>query len=405
VTLRLRDGRSTPARFHRDGPSLEIDLGAVAVESIAKIDVTWPTRALRTATLIDTPGVGSMSEQTSARSWAFIAPEDEATPADAVLYLMKHLHATDLEFLRAFHDREVSQPNPVNSIGVLSRADEIGVGRLDAMTSARKVARRLAAEPKVRRVMQTVVPVAGLLAETAATLTEIEVKYLRQIAEHPAGEVDALLLTADRFLTRMPGLGLTELDRRDMLGRFGLFGIRLAVSLLRRRPATTATELARMMTGHSGLDDLLEILRTLFFERRDVLKARSALLAVDAVIRDNPVPGSATLATAVEEVIAGAHPFNEMRVLSSLRAGTVKGRPAALEELERVIGGGGSQLHQRLALSADAGPVAQREAVEETLLRWQKRGASALSDHSLSVAASVAVRSCEGMLEDLRSRS
>jgi len=40
------------------------------------------------------------------------------------------------------------------------------------MASARRIAARLATDPKVRRVVQTVVPMAGLLAETAVTLTE-----------------------------------------------------------------------------------------------------------------------------------------------------------------------------------------------------------------------------------------
>src|SRR5262249_62118649 len=121
---------------------------------------------LRRATLIDTPGIGSLSERVSRRAWELLAPDDEETPADAVLYLMRHLHAKDLEFLHAFHDTEVSRPNPVNAIGVLSRADEIGVGRVDAMSSARRVAARMATDANVRRVVQTVVPVAGLLAET-----------------------------------------------------------------------------------------------------------------------------------------------------------------------------------------------------------------------------------------------
>ena len=120
----------------------------------------------------------------SRRAWDLLtAADEEETPADAVLYLMRHLHAGDLEFLRAFHDVEVSRPNPVNAIGVLSRADEIGVGRIDSMASARRIATRLSRDPSVRRVVQTVVPVAGLLAETAVTLTETEVAQLRRLAE------------------------------------------------------------------------------------------------------------------------------------------------------------------------------------------------------------------------------
>lgn len=54
---------------------------------------------------------------------------------------MRHLHSSDIDFLEAFHDGTVSS-TPVNAIGLLSRADEIGVGRPDAMRSARTIAAR-----------------------------------------------------------------------------------------------------------------------------------------------------------------------------------------------------------------------------------------------------------------------
>ena len=401
VLLHLADGSSHSARFRHDTGSLDISLDGIPAESVRRISVDWPSRALRTASLIDTPGVGSLTAETSRRSWDLLAPDDEATPADAVIYLMKHLHATDVEFLRAFHDREVSRPNPVNSVGVLSRADEIGVGRLDAMTSARRIARRLSAEPKVRQVLQAVVPVAGPLAETAATLTEYEVHQVRRIADLPPADVDSLLLTADRLLAGAPGLEVDEVDRRALLARLGLFGVRLAVSLVRRSPLMTAPELARSLTAHSGMDDLVRLLQTLFFERTDVLKARSALLAVDALVRDHPVAGSDVAAAQVEEVIASAHPFNELRVLSSLRAGWVTGKADVLAELERVIGGEGGAPHIRLGLPEDADHEALARAADDRLATWQRRAANPLTNRQLAVAAGVAVRSCEGIIADL----
>ena len=66
-----------------------------------------------------------------------------------------------------------------------------------------------------------------------------------------------------------------------------------------------------------------------------MLKSRSALLALDALTRAAPRPGSDALAAEVEEIIASAHPFNELRVLSSLRAGWVTGKPDVVADLER----------------------------------------------------------------------
>jgi hypothetical protein len=401
VMLRPRHGEARQVRFTRDDGAIEIDLRGVLPENIAELVVTWPSQALRTATLIDTPGIGSLSEQVSRRTWELLAPDDEETPADAVLYLMRHLHANDLEFLRAFHDTEVARPNPVNAIGVLSRADEIGVGRLDSMASARRIAARLATDGNVRRVVQTVVPVAGLLAETAVTLTEGEVQHLRRLAELPARDAEDLLLSADRFLAGRPELGLTSLEREALLARFGLFGVRLGSTLLRQGVATTASELARDLAERSGLRDLQDVLGSLFYERRDVLKSRSALLAVEALTRSEPRPGGEAIAAEVEEIVASAHPFNELRVLSSLRAGWVQGKPAVVEDLERLIGGEGGATHVRLALAADAPPADLASAASAALERWQRRAENPLTSHELAVAARVAVRSCEGMLSEL----
>ncbi|MFY1671352.1 dynamin family protein [Plantactinospora sp. WMMB334] len=404
VLARPQQGPPRQLRFSRENGAIEFDLADLSVDDVAQLEVTWPSQALRTVTLIDTPGIGSLSEQVSQRSWHLLVPDDEETPADAVVYLMRHLHSNDIDFLRAFHDMEVSRPNPVNAIGVLSRADEIAVGRLDAMASARRIAGRLSVNPSVRRLVQTVVPVAGLLAETAGSLTEVEFAQLRRISDLPAAQSDQLLLSADRFVQSMPELGLTSIEREALLGRFGLFGLRLCTVMLRHGTCTKATELARELTERSGLAQLREVLGSLFFERRDVLKSRSALLALADITRVDPRPGSEHVAALVEEVTASAHPFNELRVLASLRAGWVTGRPAVIDELEHLIGGAGAAPHQRLRLPPDASERELDEATDAALARWQRRAENPLTSAEMAVAARVAVRSCEGLIAERRFR-
>lgn len=400
VTLRPRNGPERTAAFTRDDGAIDVDLGGLAAADVEEMVVTWPSAQLRRATLVDTPGIGSLTESVTRRAWELLATDDEETPADAVVYLMRHLHAGDVDFLRAFQDTEMSRPNPVNAIAVLSRADEIGVGRPDSMTSARRIATRLSADPTLRRVVQTVVPVAGLLAETAVTLTETEVGHLRTIAARTPREVEGLLLTADRFLTQLPDLGLTEFERRDLLRRFGVFGVRLASTILRRGPVT-ATELSHDLIERSGLEDLRAVLQSLFFSRREVLKSRSALLGLEALTAEHPRPGSLGLSARIEEVLASAHAFTELRILSALRAGWVVGKPDVIEELERLIGGAGTTMPERLGLAADAGREQLSATATEALARWQRRAENPLTSHQLGVASRVAIRSCEGMLAEL----
>jgi hypothetical protein len=400
VLLHERADGSAPVAvpFQRDAGAVEIDLGGRDPDSIERLSVEWPAPELTQLTLIDTPGLGSITTEISDRAVAFLTPDDErVTPADAVLYLMRHLHTADLRFLEAFHDHELAQPMPINAIGILSRADEIAVGRLDAMASAARISTRYRSDAKVRRLVQTVVPVAGLLAQSGSTLREAEYQGLRQLAGVAVADTDAALLSADRFVSPDAALGLTDLERAHLLERFGLFGVRLSLQLLRTDKADSARGLAAELIRHSGLDQLRHVLRTQFTDRADLLKARSALLALSELARSLGEAGG-ELAAAVERVQAGAHELAEIRLLNALRLGAVSGRQEELADLERLVGVDGASPQARLGLDLGAGPDEVRTALAEQLARWQRRAENPLSGADLQDACRVAIRTCEGLL-------
>jgi hypothetical protein len=284
---------------------------------------------------------------------------------------------------------------------VLSRADEVGAGRLDSMSSARRIAQRMSADPTVRRMVQTVVPVAGLLAETGATLTETEYAGLKRVVGLEKAATDKLLLTADRFLISEPALELSADARERLLSRFGLFGIRLSITMIRHGVVSGATDLAAELRERSGINDLREALDSLFLQRRDVLKSRSALLAIDALTRTQPAPGSDRIAATAERILASAHAFRELRVLSALRSGWITGKPEALDDAERLVGGAGGAAYLRLDLDKDADVRQLQEAAAAALDRWQRRAESPLTGHQLAAASRVVIQSCEGLLADL----
>jgi hypothetical protein len=400
VTMYPRSAAPRQLTINRAGGGLSFDLQGTPVEQVDKLEVQWPSQNLRSQTLIDTPGIASLSADTSARAGAFLAPEDAPTQADAVIYLMRHLHATDVRFLESFFDQGVARATPINTIGVLSRADEIGVGRLDALTSARRIARRYRADDKIRGLCQTVVAVAGLLAQTGRTMRQGEFAALTTLATLPRADIEAMLLSADRF-------SRTELDSPDaetrarLMERFGLFGVRLATTLIRQGmtdPNTIAAELVK----RSGLDELRSVLATQFAERRDLLKARSALLAVDLVLSREPRPSAAPLQAELERILAGAHEFAELRLLSTLRAGAVRLPKESVQEAERLLGGDGGAASARLGLEPDAGPQELWDAAIDAAGRWQRRAESPMSSRAVSDVARLVVRSCEGILASLR---
>src|SRR5581483_8503688 len=186
------------------------------------------------------------------------------------------------------------------------------------------------------------------------------------------------------------------------LDRFGLFGVRLSAALIRQGAVTTSSQLANELVLRSGLVELKQVLLSQFASRRDVLKSRSALLALEAIVRDSSAPGTEELASELERVTAGAHEFAEVRLLNALRAGAVKGVKAAeCEEMERLLGAEGSSAPARLGLDAGAADGEVRVALQNAIGRWQRRAENPLTSREASEAARVLIRTCEGLLVDV----
>ena len=410
IVMHPRTGAPVPLTVRRDDGALVIDLGDTPAATLDRIVVDWPSQNLRATTLIDTPGIASLTAENSRRTVAFLDPDDETpSEADAVVYLMRHLHTADADFLESFRDGPdggVARATAVNTVAVLSRADEIGAGRVDAMFSARAIAQRYRAEPAVRGLCQNVVAVAGLLAETGATLGQAEYHALAGLAAGPRADLDHSLVSVDRFLRAgaRPGDGDGAADpvRAALLARFGLFGIRLSASLIRQGADSPAALAAELVT-RSGLPELRKVLQVQFSERRDLLKARSALLALDGVLRGDP-RRAGPLARDLERLLAGAHEFTELRTLGALRTGAA-GLPRPLaEEAERLLGDAGAASTARLGLPDDADPGALRSTASAALQRWQRHAVNPMYPRQAADACRVVVRTCEGLLAGLHGR-
>lgn len=391
-----RDGTRVPLPFQRDD-ALDIDLAGEPADGIAHLEVGWPSSALDAVTLVDTPGLSSLSDA-RIRTIDYLTPQDGGpAQVDAVLYLMRHLHERDASFLEAFTDSRLANASPVNAIAVLSRADEVGAGRPDAMDSAARIAARYRHDPRVRTLASTVVPVAGLLAETGATLRQDEYADLAVIAALPDGEREELLVSVER-LTDPQRTSLAPERRRELVLRLGLFGVRHTVTSIREGRIGTAGELARELVAVSGLPELRRLLAGHFMARAVGLKARTALAGLrDLAVQE--VGGDQPLLRAVEEVEAGSHELAELRLVHLVLAGATRFDEQERDEALRVTGSGGAVT--RLGLDPDAPGDAQVAAALAGVERWRQRRSHPLVDPATAEACDAMARSYEGLHADV----
>jgi len=399
VFLHPRSGAAEAAFFSRETGALDIDLAGREPSEVDRIEVSWPTSRLTELTLIDTPGIASISTDLSARTLRVLTPEDDRPPVvDAVLYLLRHTHASDVRFLESFHDDDLAHGTPMNAVGVLSRADEIGSCRLDALDVAERVGQRYQAEPRLRRLCPVIVPVAGLLGHAAVSLREPEYRALAALATAPPPDVDLLLLTADRFAARPSTVPVTELERQHLLGRLGLFGVRLGVELIRQDTVRSATELSTELTKRSGMDRLRAVLLRQFTERSKILKAHSALTALESILRAGGCTNPAGLRATAEQITSGAHAFEEVRLLDRIRTNALDVPERYVAELDRLLGGSGHDPSSRLDLPENPSPAEITEAALAALSRWQRLAEHPMSSRNVQLAARGANRTLEGII-------
>ncbi|MGH9135956.1 MAG: dynamin family protein [Acidimicrobiales bacterium] len=397
VTARLHDGSDQPLAFQRHDGALDVQLGALTERDVRWLDVRWPASTLDATTLIDTPGIASLNEENSRRTREFLEPDHGASgDADAVIYLMRHVHSADVAFLDAFMDRSVAAASPVNAVAVLSRADEIGAGRLDAMDSARRIAGRYAGDPQIRGLCASVTPLAGLLAETGLTLREDEVANLRTLAATEPAVLERMLLSTEEFCDVSSGDLTVEL-RRELLARLGMYGVRASLQEL-AAGATTAAALGPRLVARSGLNELRSILAEHFLPRSRVLKARTAVQALRilaASMRSVNPDAAVALDREVEALEAGAVEFARLRGAHLVTTGEARVAERERAELERLLLA--ATPAAAVGLTPEAGIEEIRRKALEGVARWRDRAADPLADPAVVEVFETAARSCESI--------
>ncbi|MFD4420534.1 dynamin family protein [Agromyces sp. NPDC058484] len=400
VTLHPKEGEPRRMPVRRDRGRLVLDLDGTSADDVAWIDVGWPLIRLKSMILIDTPGIASLSESTSERTTKFLMPEDAPSSADAVVYLMRHLHASDVKFLEAFRDTAAGAAQTICAVGVLSRSDEIGSGRIDSLLSAQKVARRYELDGDLASLVLSVIPVAGLVAEGARTLRETEYAAFRALAGLERVDRERLLMSADRFTRDSDATTLSAAERRNLLGRFGLFGVRLATALI-RGGIVSSSELSEQMVQQSGLIELQQFVRNQFHTRASTLKVRGVLLGLERLMRQSPREGTEQIRGGIERIAAGAHALRELSLLATARS---EGLPLSAQDAaaaQTIIGANGTPTHIRLGLPESADTRTRSERVDALLDYWRRLSESPLTDRAAVGACRVVIRSLDEMASDL----
>jgi replication fork clamp-binding protein CrfC len=379
---------------------LTFDFRMLNPADVADLDVEWPAEELVETTIIDTPGTSSLTREASERTLRLLVPPDGVPRVDAVVFLLRTLNAADIALLKQIGQLVGGSAGALGIIGVASRADEIGAGRIDAMLSAADVAQRFTREMNQTGICQAVVPVSGLLALTARTLRQSEFIALQKLASADKTELSKAMLSVDRFVRVDSPLPVDAATRAQLLDRLGMFGLRISLAVL-AAGVTDAAGLADELLERSGLVALREVIDQQFAQRSDMLKAHTALVSLRRFVEAFPIVATPYVIADIDPLLGDTHAFEELRMLSQLSSRPTTLNEEELASLRRIIGGSGTRPVSRLGLNPEnVDPEEGPRAAFAAAQRWRRRAEHPLNDPFTTKACRAAVRSAEAMVAD-----
>jgi hypothetical protein len=277
AVLHPRDGRDPiPVRFDRHLPA-DFDRPAAEIKSI---EVRLPAPRLQRMTLVDTPGLASLTGDNAAATQRMLDDTvDSAAHADALLFCVNGPLLQDEEAaIRAFASSRTAQRrlNCGTAVGLLTKADSVVEDVRESWKASTRLAGAMAEEHAGS--LMTVLPVVGLLAQTDATgaLREPHIRALSALAD--AWSLDVVrTATSNQWEFLGEPAPIDDAIRRELLALLGLYGVGELLERIQGGLRRDATSLRAVIQSASGFEAVMTYLRTALRDRTDALKAASAL--------------------------------------------------------------------------------------------------------------------------------
>lgn len=284
ITIVLKNGKKIKAnRSELTDWTSRHGKNAISSE-ISHVEIPVKNDFLKAVNIIDTPGLDSAYGLDSENTIRFL---EEIKP-DAVLMLFtKSINAETLETLTEFQKHFCAESyniSPMNAIGVMGKVDElwkiIDSQKTPLMRGQNVIDSLFASNPSLSKIFQNIYPVSALMGLGSKILTEKDFSGLKSLCGLSGKQMIATFADVKFFVKEIPEVSLSEVSRRILLDKLGLYGVYAAVIYLQEHPNVSLNEVSRHLESVSGIERITTAVITHFGKRATTLKTRNSLTSV-----------------------------------------------------------------------------------------------------------------------------
>lgn len=284
ITVVFRNGKKIKAK-RSDLADWTSRHGKKALSSgISHIEIPIRNELLKSVNIIDTPGLDSAYGSDSQNTISFL---ENVKPDAVVMLFTKSINSETLETLTEFQRHFCAGSyniTPMNAIGVMGKVDELWKvidSRNTPLMRGQKVIDSLfSSNPDLSKIFQNIYPVSALLGLGSCILDERDLLSLKSLSCLTGKLQIATFADVKFFVKEIKEVRLSEVSRRILLDKLGLYGVYEAVAFLQKNPDADLDKVRSHLEEVSGISKILLAVITHFGKRAIILKTRNSLTSV-----------------------------------------------------------------------------------------------------------------------------
>lgn len=425
LTICFRDGSTQDEPFENLQEWTVRTSANEKLNDVKYVIIYYPSEALRHMEFIDTPGLNSIYGTDAQNTLDFLSikgSEDtlsEASNADAVIYAFsRSTSGFDKEILESFHSGGKNMSTPINSVGILTKADISGIWDIfeeqTPVESAKIVSETIMNNSDIKKQLFSVFPVCAKAIDGYFKLDDEDWLALKRIAQYDLQNLKDNLYDAHMFATsndsEMELFGPVRI-RKKLIQILGQYGILEIVRQLQNNKSEI--EIGEILQEKCGISSIQKIINSHFGNRTFLIKSQYILNYFGSVLSNIKKASlynskifciCSQIEEELDELLISHQTLNELKILQMYYNGQLNFDDEQEQyDFLRITGEFGRSAEKRLGVDNGSSISQLKERAKEKVEFWHSKSGDFMRSNNYVTAATIIARSYEQMYYHLSS--
>ena len=348
------------------------------------IEVTSNYEMLKHINIIDTPGLDATSKVDSENTIDFLK---NVNPDAVILLFTKSLSEDTLKLISEFQNSKTNisfSINPMNALGVLSKVDlnwNINDDENPINLSDDAIKRTLSSRSDVSKVLFRILPVSALMGLASSIICDEDIDDFKKLAMLSDGQQESLFEGAEDFCDEYDFLSISSNRRKQLLLKYGLYGIYVCVREIQCNLSVTLSELSQTLRRKSGFEVFIKLVISHFGDRAQLLKAqRGVIQLLEAINKDRIYANSQEQLNVVNSVYSKVlsiendlHELKEWNLLLRIYENKIMVDDELMKEFLLISGEAGHSVIEKLNVTSDTSLMEMIDFAKERYNHWKTK--------------------------------